>query len=248
MTLILPTFASVLTELSIYEIAARLTHPISLAAFALAIILGILLLKQKVPAVVWFLIALLVIGPIAISAYLEIVKQRTSDEAIYQVRVTVMSPEGTPTDEAKVWSSIGGEAKKVPGGWQFDIAKASKPKDGKLIINASQSNRFLVGEEIILLGDDYHPNVRINLKSEQHVQVRGQVVDGRSRAVEGARVLVVGYANEAVVTDATGGFVLPAHAAKDQDVLLHIERQGYSAKEQSHPAGNFPAVIILDKK
>lgn len=246
MQLILSMFTSVLADISIYEIAGRLTHPISLAAFGLAIILGVLTLKRKVPVGAWIVIALLVIGPIAISAYAEIMKQRVTEESIYKVRVTVLSPEGTPTDDAKVWGP--GEAKKITGGWQFDIPKGSRPKDGKLIIYASLSNRYLVGRQPIELGDDYNPHVTVSLQPENQVQVRGNVIDERSRAVAGASVTVAGFPNEVVVTDATGSFVLPAHAARDQQVLLHVEKKGYAAVEQWHPAGDFPASIMLGRK
>jgi len=245
MQLILSMFTSVLADISIYEIASRLTHPISLAAFGLAIILGVLTLTRKVPVGAWIVIALLVIGPITISAYAEIMKQRVTEESIYKVRVTVITPEGTPTDEAKVWGP--GEAKKITGGWQFDIPKGSRPKDGKLVIYASLPNRFLVGQQPIELGDDYNPHVTISLQ-QNHVQVRGNVIDERNRAVAGASVTVSGYASEVVVTDATGSFVLPAHAARDEQVLLHVEKKGYAAVEQWHPAGDFPASIMLERK
>lgn len=248
MLTILLTFTQVESTASIYEIASRLTHPISLAAFAIAVILGILTLKKKVHAGVWFLIGLLVLGPIVISAYVEITKHRSDGEAIYRVRVTVTEPQGTPTDDARVWSSIGGEPKKVAGGWQFDIPRATKPKDGKLAIYAAQPNKFLVGEQQLQLGDDLNPTITISLRPENQAQVRGNVTDKRSRAIPGALVSVVGYASEAVVTEAGGNFVLPAHAAKDQQVLLHAEKSGYAAVEQWHPAGDFPAVIVLERR
>jgi hypothetical protein len=59
--------------------------------------------------------------------------------------VTVVEPQGIAVKDEKeadgveVWSSLGGEPKRVSGGWQFDIPNASKPKDGKLSIYASNS-------------------------------------------------------------------------------------------------------------
>lgn len=52
--------------------------------------------------------------------------------AIYRVRVTVIDPQRVPVEDAKVWSTVGGEPKKVAGGWQFDIPGASLPGDGKV--------------------------------------------------------------------------------------------------------------------
>jgi hypothetical protein len=246
----------------ILKIAANLTHPISLAAFAVAIVLLVLRLKKKIPSQFWIVIPILVIAPIAISAWIEVRKidaerdkgqinanlADSANQAIYRVRVTVIDAQQIPVEDARVWSSMGGEPKKVAGGWQFDIPKASKPKDGKLTIYASLPNKFLKGSKELLLSDDYNPGVSIQLASENSASVRGIVVDERGRAIPGARVSVAGYENEAVVTQDGGSFVLPAHAAADQQVLLHAEKKGFGATQQWHPAGDFPATITLDRR
>jgi hypothetical protein len=246
----------------ILHIAANLTHPISLAAFAIAIILLVLRLKKKVPSQFWIVIPILVVAPIIISASIEMQKIKAEREkgqinanlidsvnqSIYRVRATVVDPQQIPVDDAKVWSSMGGEPKRVAGGWQFDIPKASRPRDGKLTIYASLPNKFLKGSKELLLSDDYNPGVSIQLASESSASVRGIIVDGRGRAIPGARVSVVGYESEAVVTQDGGSFVLPAHAATDQQVLLHAEKKGFAAMQQWHPAGDFPATITLERK
>jgi hypothetical protein len=61
-------------------------------------------------------------------------------------------------------------------------------------------------------------------------------------------VSVIGYGEEAVTTSTDGSFVLPAHAAIGQSVRLHVEKEGYVPVDQYHPAGDEPAVIILEKK
>jgi hypothetical protein len=40
---------------------------------------------------------------------------RRERDAIYRVRVTVLDPAQVPVEDAKVWSSMGGEPKKVAG-------------------------------------------------------------------------------------------------------------------------------------
>lgn len=232
----------------IYRIAAGITHPISLAAFAIAIILVILRFTKKVPSIVWIVISLLVIGPIAVSAFIEIRKDRTQREAIFRVRVTIIDPAGTPVEDAKVWSTFGGEPKKVSGGWELDIPKASRPAAGTLTVYASVPNRFLTGEQQLQLAVDPNPAVTIRLHLENSASIRGIVVDGAGRAIAGVRVSVVGYGNEAVLTQAGGNFVLPAHAAPDQQVQLNAEKAGYAATLQWHPAGDFPATIVLDRR
>jgi hypothetical protein len=170
----------------------------------------------------------------------------TSQRSIYRLRVTVTDVQGTPVEDAKVWSSVGGEPKKVAGGLQFDIPAANKPLDGKLTIFASKEDAFLTGETGLTLSNDYNPAVIVNLKRDDSGKVRGQVVDGKNHAVTGARVFVVGYQAEFVLTKDGGNFELAAHAALNQQVMLHAEKARYSVNLW-HPAGDTPAVLVLER-
>ena len=78
-----------------------------------------------------------------IPVWLNLFIDNTIDKEIYRLRVTVTDPHSLPLENAQVWSSVGGEPKKVAGGWQFDIPVASKPRDGKLTIFASQKSCLL---------------------------------------------------------------------------------------------------------
>lgn len=168
---------------------------------------------------------------------------------IYRVRVTVIDPQRRPVEDARVWSTVGGEPKKVAGGWQFDIPSASVPTDGKVIFHASKENAFFDGERDLQLGKDPNPAVTIEMiKIVEGVVVRGIVVDETNNAIGEVRVNVVGYESEAVITKPNGGFVLPAHAAVGQQVLLHAEKPEYKAKNQYHPAGDEPVTIILERR
>jgi hypothetical protein len=69
---------------------------------------------------------------------------------LYLIRVTVIDPQGIPVDDARVWSSIGGEPKKVAGGWQFDIPVQSKPIDGQVTFFASKDAGTFVGQRTIV--------------------------------------------------------------------------------------------------
>jgi hypothetical protein len=229
----------------IWEAVVKIATPLNLAAFALAVVLFIVLRSRgrKVPISVWIVILLLVIIPIGASVYTQLAG-RTS---IYNLRVTVVDPQGVPVEDAKVWSSFGGEPKRVAGGWQFDIPDAGKPKDGKLAIYASKESAFLTGNAELALGNDPNPAVIVNLKRDDTAKVRGQVVDERNRAVAGARVSVVGYESEAIITKEGGNFELPAHAAIGQPVFLYAEKNGYRATKRQHQAGNEPAELILER-
>jgi hypothetical protein len=170
----------------------------------------------------------------------------TPDTGIYRVRVSVIGDQNIPIEDAKVWSTFGGEAKKVAGGWQFDIPGASKPKDGKLTIYASKEGAFLRGQTDLALGDDANPAATIKLKRDDTARVRGQVVDGKNRAVAGARVFVVGYGSEAVITKEGGNFELPERAEPDRDVLLQAEKDGLVAQKW-HSLGGPSVILKLSK-
>lgn len=232
--------------------AAGISNQWSLAAFAIAAILYFILKRRgKIPAIAWACIAAIVIlglTPILASVYVQRAGIADQAAAIYRVRVTVLHPRQTPVDDAKVWSSAGGEPKKVAGGWQFDIPAASKPADGKLAVYASVASAFLTGKHDLQLADDRNPSITIQLARDTSATVRGIVVDGAGDAIAGARVSVVGYESEAVVTQAGGNFLLPAHAASGQQVQLHTEKAGYAAATQFHPAGDEPATLVLDRK
>jgi hypothetical protein len=76
-------------------------------------------------------------------------------------------------------------------------------------------------------------------------KVRGQVTDTRGRAVSGARVFVVGYESEAVITKEGGNFELPAHAAISQLVEVVAEKPGVGVGRLNHPAGDTPVRLVL---
>lgn len=229
----------------IWDVIPKIASPLNLAAFALAIVLYMVIkTRQKsVPLAAWIVIVLLVAVPVGAWIYSQFLNKST----IYRVRVIVVDPQGIPLEDAKVWSSFGGEPKKVMGGWQFDIPDGSKPKDSKLSIFAAKESAFLTGRADLSISDDYNLAVTINLARDDSAKVRGQVVDEKNRAIAGARVFVVGYESEAVITKEGGNFEMPAHAAVNQQVLLHAEKSGYRATKRGHPAGDTPAELVLER-
>ncbi|HKS29636.1 MAG TPA: trypsin-like peptidase domain-containing protein [Pyrinomonadaceae bacterium] len=167
---------------------------------------------------------------------------------IYRVRVIVLSPQKTPVEDAQVISSLGGEALRSPGGYQFEIPRAKRPQDGKVTFFASKESAFWKGEGGLVLGSDPSPAIIIPVSRDDSATVRGVVVDTEGSGVQGARVSVAGFENEAVTTGVGGGFVLPAHKAVGQMVLLRVEKEGYKAVTQSHPAGDEPVIIQVERK
>lgn len=166
---------------------------------------------------------------------------------IYRVRVTVIGEEKTPIEDAKVWSSVGGEAKKVAGGWQFDIARGSLPKEAKLSIYAEKEGSQSRGTQQIELKEDRNPTVKIELGSDKTASVRGMVVDEKGTAISKATVFVIGYEKEAVETQ-IGGFQLQTHQAKGEWVTVYAQREGYKAARQNVIAGDGQVQITLEKE
>ena len=166
------------------------------------------------------------------------------NDRVYRVRATVTNERGVPVDEAKVRSSVGGEPKKVAGGWQFDIPAATRPLDGKVAFYAEYANDFLEGRADLRLDEDFNPTVTIKMVRDTSAEVYGQVTDMKGRPVSGARVFVVGYDLEAITTKEGGAFRLPAHAAVGQFVEVVAEK-GDGVGRLNHRAGPTPLRLVL---
>ncbi|HEY6401328.1 MAG TPA: carboxypeptidase-like regulatory domain-containing protein [Blastocatellia bacterium] len=242
--------AVVLFESGPWSVVSAINTPYNLAAYALAVVLILVLrARQKgkpIPSPAWGVIALLVLIPTGFSLYQEIIKTGPK-ETIYRVRVTVLNDQKLPIEDARVWSSIGGEPMKVAGGWHFEIPSAKRPQDGKLEIFASQENAYLKGSYELQLGADFNPAVVIHLNRDTSAKIRGQVVDSRGRAVAGARVFVVGYEDDAVITKEGGNFELPAHAAAGQSIELYAEKRGYGVAYLNHLVSDDAMILQLKR-
>jgi len=203
------------------EFASHVTHPGTIAVFAavLAAYLFSVAIKKRQSRIPWLLAAavpLLGLAPLLSSTYLQ-------SRGLYIVRVFVLGLDKQPVEDARVTSSNGGEAKKIQGGWEFDIPPQSRPVGGKLKLFASEKNAFLAGNSTVALDKDYFPAVEIQLEQDTSAVVRGVVIDAHGRSVAGARVSIPGYTDVAV-TDEMGNFVLPAHAADGQIVQVRAQK------------------------
>src|SRR5712671_2324306 len=93
------------------KIASHITHPVTIAAFALVFASSAFALafRAKKPRIAWVLavgIIILGLAPLAASTFLQ-------SRGVYRVRVSVLGTDKQPVDDALVTSSIGGEPKKV---------------------------------------------------------------------------------------------------------------------------------------
>jgi len=166
---------------------------------------------------------------------------------VIRLRVLVLGSGDSPVEDARVWTSLGGEPKQVAGGWEFDIPISKVPADGRVTVHATKETAFLSGSSEVRLGKDLAPTATVRLAASQTATVRGIVLDESGNAAEGVRVSVVGHEEETVTTGAGGQFVLPAHAADGQQMQLHAEKPGYQGITQGHMAGSFPATLTLER-
>ncbi len=230
----------------LFELATKVSTAWSLAAFAIiALVLLFTRFKgRKVPAVAWWVVTAIVVialAPILAPLYL-------NSYGIYRVRVVVLDDRQMPANDAKVTCSVGGEVKKVEGGWECDIPSKTRPADGKMQAYASIPSAFLTGRAELELKDDFSPVVTIPLGKETSAMVRGIVVDELNSPLDGAHVVVVGYDSEGVITKIGGNFSLPAHKADGQQVQIFAFKEGYAAgPPEWHQAGDHPATIILHR-
>ncbi|MFN7921261.1 MAG: TIR domain-containing protein [Bryobacteraceae bacterium] len=188
---------------------------------------------------------LLALGALGLLVAAAVYGLRTHTPDLYRVRVTVTTPQGIPTEDAKVWSTAGGEPKKVAGGWEFTIPHATRPADGNLTVYATVEAAFQKGTASTHLESDANPALRITLASDTSASIRGAVIDSRRRPLGGVRVSVIGH-EQTITTDAAGNFSLPAHASPGQQVQVRADKSGYEVATAWHPAGDTPVELILE--
>jgi hypothetical protein len=154
--------------------------------------------------------------------------ERQTGPEVYQIRVLVLSSTGQPVDDARVWSARGGEAKKVDGGWEFELPAVKRPADGQLPLFATQGERQ--GAATIPLGAESYVSGTIRLSPPAAVEVRGIVQDEASRGVGGVKVMLEETGAE-TVTAANGTFQLPSRPA-GEPVTLRAEKEAYTPRRQ----------------
>lgn len=229
-----------------FEIASKISSVWSLAAFAIiALILLVTQLKgRKVPPVAWAV----VIGVVMIALAPILAPEYMTAYGIYRVRVMVLDERRMPTNDAKVTCSVGGEVKKVEGGWEFNIPAKTRPADRRIQVYASEPDAFLTGRAELELKNDYSPVVTIALSKDTSAKIIGIVLGEDNALLDGVRVSVVGYETEGQVTQTGGNFSLPAHCANGQQVQVSASKSGYRTAVEWHQAGDFPVTITLPAK
>jgi hypothetical protein len=233
---------------SLSEAAAKVSNEFSLAAFVVAALIQVVvfaLRKRSLSKRATNILMVIVVGLVVVASLPFAARAYLVNRGVFRLRVTVEDPHGMPVNEAKVTSSIGGEPKKVDGGWEFDIPQGSTPKDGKLTIYAEVNSAFLTGKSEVILSDDYNLAAKVKLDHNRSAHIRGRVVDRNQIPIAGALVSVVGYEAEALKTGPLGQFDLPAHASDGQQVQLSAFKQGLGSIAEWKQAGDQPVTIVL---
>jgi hypothetical protein len=128
-------------------------------------------------------------------------------------------------NDAHVWSTLGGETKKVDGGWEIAIGPgASNEQARQLTIRAEVADKGWAGHRDLTLADEHSLTTSVELAKDGELPVRGIVVDSHGNSIANALVSVVGYGKDATLSDASGNFVLPSHAVSGEIVQLHAEK------------------------
>lgn len=231
----------------IFESAAKVSNEWSLAAFTIAalFLVALLLSSKKASKNLTIVLGSLAIGIFITGLLPHLSRAYIKQDGIYRVRVTIEDPNGMPLDSATVTSSFGGEAKRVEGGWQFDIPVASKPRTGKATIYARQDSAFLSGKTDVDLAEDLNIAAKIRLLPDVSAHLLGRVVDSHANPVTDVVVSLVGHESESVRTGPLGQFDLPAHAAEGQLVQVAAYKKGRGSISEWKAAGTAPITLVL---
>ncbi len=168
-------------------------------------------------------------------------------DGVASVRVMVLGSDKMPIDDAQVWTSVGGETKKVAGGWELEFPLSKLSENRQITVYATQRSAYLNGQREIIVNEGKPTAASIQLERETSAQVKGIVSDASGQPLADASVSILGSASSAT-TNAQGFFSLPANAAVEEDVRLRISKTGFETRDQYHPAGDSSAYIVLQRK
>jgi hypothetical protein len=234
------------TVTKILEIASKISNDYSLTSFAIAFVgVAIILLVRRrgtrLNAMVWLLpvsLAVLAALPLIARSYI-------GTHGIYRVRVLVLDAHHSPIEDCTVTSSLGGEPKKVAGGWEFDIPAATRPAGGRLTVYVGEPSAFRAGHADVTLDNDLNPTVTVELTPQESSELGGIILTRSGYPVARATVGVIGYESEAIVTGQDGNFRLSAHATEGQQAELYVRRPGHPIVTQWCQAGDRSVKIIV---
>jgi hypothetical protein len=232
---------------SVLRTAAGVSTTIGLVAFAIAVVLILILWQRrgKTPPILWG--ALIIVGLLALTPLLaETLLAWAGQHSLYRLRVTVLGSDGLPTRPDSIWSNLGGEPQGVAGGWLFVIPRAAMPQSGKIVVYASSAAICEKGLAAETLAGDPNPQVTLQLVRDTSELILGIVRDDQNRTVAGAQVFVEGRGDrEVVTTNSVGAFRLPAYATRCEQVRVSAQAAGYEPSTEYVYPGTSASVLTL---
>jgi hypothetical protein len=166
-------------------------------------------------------------------------------DGVYRVRVAVVDERDSPVDDASVSSDIGGAWRRDAGVYELTIPAGTLPASRRVVVRAERPSAYERARDSLTLGADANPTLTLRLRADRSASVHGAVVDDARGPVAGARVWVEGHEGEAVLTDASGRFTLPAHAADEQPVRVRAVKHGVGVADLHPRAGRHPVELPL---
>jgi len=131
----------------------------------------------------------------------------------YQVRITVLLPDGTPvpnSNEVRVLAGCGAaDPSPVQGGWKLQISPNGQTGDRECEVWATYALRNLNGRTKLTLAGNHNIVEQIKLvPNASGAVIHGILLDENGLGVGGATVTVLNYANQ-TTTHVDGTFELP---------------------------------------
>jgi len=220
----------------------------TLAAFAIAVIVTVYAKFATKPGGEMRRALAIVVAAICVVAFVPMITSAVHDRdasralTTYRVRVLVLDPDGAPSSGAAIKTTTLNETKTNPdGSAELAIPRGSLEEDNKISIFADQG--YLHTRRDLTLGSDPNPSVTMILERRRTADLIGTVEDENNHAVSDARVTVAGAGG--LNTDQDGAFKFVGQFSPKQIVTVHVEKAGYNAVDQDHPAGPDPVVVVL---
>jgi hypothetical protein len=234
---------------SVFEAAAKIKDPIALCAFVVAAIVALIGAKGIDPTKKGMRgLVLGLAGMLTLIAIVALALPKPHLPDTYRVHVIAVDESGSPVTGATFTTTVPNlPSVDLDASGTFALPKQMIPADGRITIYASKETVFLKGAQQLTLGDELNPSLTVTLTHPTNATVRGIVEGVDGAALAGVRVSVVGYSKEAVTTDPSGGFILPAHAALSQSITLHAEKDGFHAEDENALAGGTVVTVRLKR-
>jgi hypothetical protein len=191
----------------------------------------------------WIGIGLVLLTVLTVAVYWGTVFVRNRN---YTVLVTVLSPDGRPIPNARVFTSVAGEVLPTSFGSTIRLRGGTLPADGKIEVYADSNGMSAVSS--IQVGNRQNESVTLKLSNDAFV-VTGIVIDVSANPIRGAEVQSNYTPGFIEVTDDTGRFRLTLKDAKLGDrIILSVDKNGYLSSRSYYVVSESPLTVVLRRQ